>query len=187
MSLLSVFIVDKMISFIVLISVTTAITLWSTSKFLLLMIRVQGRSMAPFLLPGDRVIVLRYWPSKWLSKGQVAVFVPPLSENEDQEPLTPTSNRLLFIKRVIGLPGDTVITDLRDLPEFERASQAPAYNEDGKRVWHIPPDHFFAKGDSFGTDSLTWGPIPNDRLVGVMLVRLAYKNLGKRSSSVGSR
>jgi signal peptidase I len=157
--------------FIILIGFIVILILWII-RGLLLIVDIQGQSMTPFLIPGDRVLVLRYWPIKWIRKGQVVVFFPPIGEYEDNVPPAFTKH-VLFVKRIIGVSGDTVSTSLLDLPEFERASLSPAHDEMGKRVWNIPPKHFFAKGDSFGTDSLTWGPIPNDRLVGIVIMRLS--------------
>lgn len=71
--------------------------------------RVGSASMMPSLLPGDRVLVnrlayglkvplTRYWILSWGNprRGDVVVFDAPVAER-------------LFVKRVVGVPGDTVV------------------------------------------------------------------------------
>lgn len=58
---------------------------------------IPSGSMIPTLIPGDRVLVSKFWyhfqPPK---RGQIIVFKYPLDPKRD------------FIKRVIGLPGEVV-------------------------------------------------------------------------------
>lgn len=60
---------------------------------------IPSGSMIPTLEPGDRVLVLKFWyslPKVSPKHGQIVVFKYPLDPRRD------------FVKRVIGLPGDTV-------------------------------------------------------------------------------
>ena len=137
----------------------------------LYVITIKGPSMYPALVPGDRVLVLRHWPAHWLKRGQILIGFPPFAFADKA---TDALERSFIIKRVIGLPGDTLVTFLSDLPEFERLLRLSQHSDDGQRVWHIPPQHVFVKGDSVGTDSLTWGPIPFSNVVGIVFLKLPH-------------
>lgn len=69
-------------------------------------VTVQSTSMYATLLPGDLVLVQR-WPV-WtgFQRGDIAVFRDPLKDRE------PMRKRPLLVKRIMGMPGDTV--DLRN-------------------------------------------------------------------------
>lgn len=125
--------------------------------------------MCPALMPDDRVLVLRHWPARRLKKGQILIGFPPSNfTNKAKDAM----ERSFIIKRVIGLPGDTLVTSILDLPNFERPLRLGQHSDDGLRVWYVPPQHVFVKGDSVGTDSLTWGPLPFSNVVGIFLLRL---------------
>ena len=62
---------------------------------------IPSGSMVPTLLPGDRVLVAKFWYHFTDPKrGQIAVFRYPVDPRRD------------FVKRVIGLPGEMV--EIRD-------------------------------------------------------------------------
>lgn len=146
----------------------------------LIIVTVQGSSMLPVLKPGDRVLVWRHYLFRRLKAGQIvlirrqqAPLVETMSENvyQDLSALPP------FIKRVVGLPGDKVVTRLSDLPEFEQRRQQDFFNERGERVWQIPDDHLFINSDNIGLDSAILGPLPFSELLGVVLFKLPAKQV----------
>jgi signal peptidase I len=128
-------------------------------------------SMAPTIRPGDRVGVAtaRSRPKR----GEIWVLrMPPASR------LAPNQ----AIKRVIGLPGETVevtggrvLVDGRVLDEPYLA--APTSYSLPPLV--LGPDEYFVLGDSRNSsfDSHEWGPLPADHLVGPVTVR--YWPLGR--------
>src|SRR6266571_228509 len=69
----------------------------------LVVVTVQYTSMSPTLEDGDRVLVWRYWPARWLRKGQVVIVWPWLSASTSWR-LMRQSEVVPFIKRVIALP-----------------------------------------------------------------------------------
>jgi hypothetical protein len=79
-----------------------------------------------------------------------------------------------FIKRIVGVEGDTLVTSITDLAEHLRPEQLAAHNGEGLRSWHIPPGHIFVRGDSSpgGHDSLTWGPVASRTVLGVVVMRM---------------
>lgn len=132
------------------------------ARLALVVVTVQNRSMAPTLQPGDRVLVLRRWPARWLCKGMIVIVAP---ESEPRTGAPPFGVRTPFIKRVIGLPGEQL-----SLPMTQPDDPAPTENS----IWSIPPAHFFVRGDnrSRSIDSCTWGPLPYATLLGLVTLRL---------------
>jgi signal peptidase I len=155
-----------------LLSACSAISLLIMVVFIriaLVVVTVQSFSMSPTLKHGDRVLVFRYWPARWLRKGHIVIVQPPSPEMRYLTKPVP------FVKRVVGLPGDTVVTYLNQLNEYYRARLSDAHDEAGSRTWHVPPGHLFVRGDYVlgGTDSLSWGPIPFKSIQGIVLMKLS--------------
>jgi signal peptidase I len=146
------------------------------ARVTLLAVTVERASMSPTLEDGDRVLVWRYWPTRWLRKGQIIIFWPWLPASKSKR-LLGTPDFVPYIKRVLALPGDTLVTSLSDLAESCRSEQTAAHDSAGRRTWHIPPGHIFVKGDNplGGVDSLTWGPVPSNSVLGVVVMRLPSK------------
>ncbi|MEK7566918.1 MAG: signal peptidase I [Patescibacteria group bacterium] len=105
---------------------------------------VSGESMAPTFSSGDYLIIdeLTYNFVHEPQKDDVVVFKYP------QDPSK------YFIKRIVGLPGETV-------------------NVDG-REWQVGDDEYFVMGDNhlFSLDSRSWGPLPRKNITGRALLRL---------------
>jgi signal peptidase I len=144
---------------------------------------VSGNSMYPAFKEGERVIVIRYWPKRWLRKGQVVIAedLPIMSgeltkfasytftelEDGSHKPIIFTPS---LIKRLIGLPEETVVVS--GTQPILRTQSLPPLNDTGNYIWHIPPNHCFLKGDSVGIDSCVWGPIPINHIRGVVAFKL---------------
>lgn len=132
-------------------------------------VTVQGQSMLPTLDECDRVLVWRFWPARWLRRGQI-VIIEHLGQRLEGYPS--------FIKRITGLPGDKIITSIYDLSDHVKPSQLAEYDSQGQRIWYIPPGHLFVQGDNRlgSVDSLSWGPVPFQQVGGVVLKKLSYHN-----------
>ncbi len=139
----------------------------------LLVVTVQSTSMVPALHHGDRVLVWRYWPQRWLRRGHIVLVWPWLGPTQGSHALD-TQVFIPFIKRIVGLPGDYLVTTLTDLAEHYRSREHAAHDAQGHRVWWVQADHIFVCGDAplGGLDSLTWGPIPARCVLGLVLLRL---------------
>jgi signal peptidase I len=147
--------------------------------------------MHPTLRDGDRILMLRragrgrqsYWFEKLICRGQVALVRPrlPVSRKE-----MPPDVRLLYVKRIVGASGDTVVAYVTSSSAPNRelklsladTGQTVEVNGDEIRhIWHIPPKHVFVRGDNPSSiaDSLNWGPIPYQAVRGIMLLKLPRK------------
>jgi signal peptidase I len=123
-------------------------------------IRVESISMQPTLYEGDFVIVNKLaYKFGEPGRGDVIVFhYPP---NPNIEP---------YIKRIIGLPGDTVRVEgeqvfVNDVPLQEPYIKAPPqYSGE----WKVPEDSLFVLGDNRNnsSDSHSWGMVPLDNVIG---------------------
>ena len=133
-------------------------------------VTVSGSSMDPTLVDGDRVLMVRGWPAWWRRRGQIVVLTPWAAPETGPPPPAET----LYIKRVIGLPGDTLVTRLDELHADLQTALRTHHDAAGQRRWHIPPGHCFVRGDypRRGADSLGWGPAPSERVRGWVLLRL---------------
>jgi signal peptidase I len=123
-------------------------------------IRIESISMQPTLYEGDFVIVNKLaYKLGSPQRGDVIIFrFPP---DPDQEP---------YIKRVIGLPGDSVLVRggkvfINNVPLREPYIKAqPTY----ENSWVVPPDSLFVLGDNRNnsSDSHTWGMVPLKNVIG---------------------
>jgi len=145
---------------------TIALTLiiFLVIRFAIQSYRVSGPSMLPGLQTDDYVLVnkiayLFHAPER----GDVIVFHYPLDTSED------------FIKRVIGLPGDTVTLDNKTVHVDGVVLHEPyiseAYNPSGKTI-KVPMDEYFVLGDNrpLSDDSRDWGFVPKADLVGKAVI-----------------
>jgi signal peptidase I len=123
-------------------------------------ISVLSISMQPTLYEKDRVLVNRIvYKFETPRRGDVVVFKAP-----------PDPNGEPFIKRLIGLPGETVRISggqvyINDEPLKEPyIKAAPRYSG----VWKVPEDSIFVLGDNRNSsfDSHQWGVVPMKDILG---------------------
>jgi signal peptidase I len=142
-------------------------------RFAYLVVIVKGNSMSPTLEEGDRVVALSWWPKNCLRKGQIILFEPMYTVL-----LPPFDKRIrsgqLSIKRIVAVAGEQVITSMSDIQEGEHSRLAQDYDEQGRRIWHIPSGHVFVRGDnrSGSVDSVIAGPLPLQSVRGLVLMKL---------------
>jgi signal peptidase I len=164
---------------------------------------VPSGSMEPTLEPGDYVLADRLSldfsdPKRY----QIVVFHPPhcRAGHNDSKGVCDTTSRKVrdgaagttFIKRVIGLPGDTVIPHADGQLWVKPAGGGRAFHlhepyvKDGRELAGlplprtvIPPGYYMLLGDNrlLSDDSRAWGLEPRGDIVGVARVR--YWPLGR--------
>ena len=142
--------------------------------------RIPSPSMVPTLDPGDRVLVARFlYHFTTPARGDIVVFKYPLDTH------------IVFIKRVIGRPGDTL--SLRDghvyvngvrqnEPYVAKVDGEPSPTNPAPSIanstlsepwslnqpYTVPADTYFMMGDNRldSDDSRVWGPVPARDLIG---------------------
>ncbi|MEA4828180.1 MAG: signal peptidase I [Clostridium sp.] len=108
------------------------------NKFLFFQVSVPTKSMYPTIKPKDRIIVTRIYNKEKLKTGDIVVFY----SDELKETL---------IKRLIGLPGDTVkIDENRDVYVNGKKIDQPyvVYNGGKGGEFKVPEGKYFFLGDN---------------------------------------
>lgn len=150
---------------------------------------VQGASMEPNFKDGDYLVVneMGYKQTsvdagpahlftvgsfKELNRGDVVVFRYPLNPSQ------------FFIKRVIGLPGETVKVEAGKVTIYNKenanglvldeSGYLPAgLMTNGAVTMTLDNKDYFVLGDNrqFSHDSRAWGPLPENDVIGKVLIR----------------
>ncbi len=132
---------------------------------------IEGPSMQPNFWADQFLIVSR---ANYLlgdpQRGDIVVFDPPGDDGTPNEPL--------LIKRLIGLPGETV--SLRDgqvyideTPLNEPYIKEPCTRSCNDSSWQLGADEFFFMGDNRNNsrDSRAFGPVTKNRIIGEAVIR----------------
>jgi signal peptidase I len=129
--------------------------------------RVQGTSMLPLLEDSERIIVnkfiYRFHP---IQRGDVVVFWYPKDPS------------VSFIKRVVGVPGDTVelrrgnlfVNDRKVSEDYVR----PQFNDDESHPpVTVAKGYYYVLGDhrNSSNDSRSWGEVPEKYIYGKAIFR----------------
>jgi signal peptidase I len=157
----------EIITFVVLaVVIVVPIRLFVAQPFV-----VEGESMYPTFDSGEYLIVDQLsYRLREPRRGEVVVFRYPNDE------------KVFYIKRIIGLPGETVhikegVTSITKadgsvitLDESYVVTEDATYTLDRA----LGPDQFFVMGDNRprSSDSRTWGPLPARDLMGRAYLRL---------------
>jgi signal peptidase I len=126
-------------------------------------VRVDGLSMNPTLQHGEYVLVSRLaYRTGEPERGDIIVFSFPVDQKQD------------LIKRVIGLPGETVNIRNGEVLingvklEEPYIAQSPVYNG----TWTVGAGELFVLGDNRNDskDSHQWGLLPIENIIGKALL-----------------
>ena len=172
-------VVDWVVTIVVAVGAVLAIKAWVVNPY-----RIPSSSMEPTLhcaRPGsgcearfsDRVLANRFiYHFRSPHRGDIVVFqTPPRTE---LPPPRGCGTGGTFVKRVVGLPGETiegrsgrVLVDGKPLDEPYLDQLA----RDGITPFarrRIPDDEYFMMGDNRGQscDSREWGPVPRAKIIG---------------------
>ena len=122
-------------------------------------VRVDGFSMVPTLQNGEYVLVNRLaYRNSLPERGDIIVFASPQVSDLD------------LIKRVIGLPGDTIrisggeVRVNNQVLDEPYIAAAPIYTGE----WSVPEGNLFVLGDNRNdsSDSHAWGLLPIENVIG---------------------
>lgn len=131
---------------------------------------VKGSSMEPSFLNSDYILTEKLsYKFGSPQRGDVIVFEAPNRPNAD------------YIKRVVGLPGETIMVkegkvyiDGEPLTEpYEPNTTEPAqYMKEGKEVI-VPEDTYIVMGDNrpHSSDSREFGPVSIESIIGRAIIR----------------
>src|SRR5437763_15799180 len=149
--------------------------------FIIQPVKVEGTSMLPYLHDGERIFVnklIYYDDFRWAPKvyrGDIVVFWFPDDPSKS------------YIKRVIGLPGETV--QMRDGRIYVNGKELPEpyldptlnVSDDSRPPAYVKPHYYFVMGDNRdnSSDSRSWGLVPEKYIYGKALFR--YWPLSKAS------
>ena len=145
-------------------TVALTILIFVVIHFVIQSYRVEGPSMLPGLQTNEYVLVnkeayLFHAPER----GDVIVFHYPLDTTRD------------FIKRIIGLPGDTITVDETHVWVNCVLLKEPYISTPANTLghsWKIPLNAYFVMGDNrpVSDDSRDWGCVPKGYIVGKAVV-----------------
>lgn len=145
---------------------------------------IPSGSMEPTLMINDRILVDKLsYHLHGVHRADIVVFSTPPNENCGGAPVAD------LVKRVIGLPGETislfdgqVYIDGRRLPEPWLPAAVQGSTQPGpsgtpyslQRPFKIPAGDVYVMGDNRGVscDSRYWGPIPESSIVGKVDFRI---------------
>ncbi len=157
---------------------------------------IPSSSMEPTLMKGD-VLLVEKLPGIYerTKKGDVILFKPPetLTRIIFNNGGSPISSSSLFVKRVVGLPGDINI-EMDELTKDVSINGEPSVGPDrnlcddeplrlidrllvdgkGKSISKLGDDEVFVLGDckAVSVDSRVFGVLPKDRIIGKPISRL---------------
>ena len=123
--------------------------------FLYQPVRVEGTSMMPGLSDQERIFINKFtYKFNSIERGDTVVFWYPLDRSK------------VYIKRVIGLPGDTVRIDSGQVQVNGRVLNEAYVPEEYRDLTsltpvRVEPNHYFVMGDhrSSSNDSRAWGTV----------------------------
>lgn len=129
--------------------------------------RVPTGSMIPTIQINDRLVVEKMLWITTLKHGDIVVFHPPADGGTEKR----------YVKRLIGLPGDTV--EIKDGALYRNGNKIdePYLQEPMNYTFGpvtVPEDHYFFLGDNrnFSYDAHLWNTpfVAKDKLIGKVLV-----------------
>ncbi|CAM4290210.1 signal peptidase I [Paenibacillus phoenicis] len=148
--------------------------------------KVDGHSMEPTLTDNQRIYAWKFTHvlEKLPAYGDIVIIDSRVDRNrtfwddvKEHPIITWLSGReeddVFYVKRVIGLPGDTI--EVKDGHVFRNGQQLeePYIKEQmdpsAAQVWHVPENHVFVMGDNRNNsnDSRSIGPVPLDHVMGI--------------------
>ncbi len=170
--------IDWIVTIAAAVGIVLAIKTWVVNPY-----RIPSASMEPTLhcaRPGvgcesrfsDRVLANRFiYRFRDPHRGEIVVFDTPAAAKQE------CGEGGVFVKRLIGLPGDLVHEDEQGFIWVNHRKLGEPYIQQKRRdrdtanreeTWHVLVGHYFFMGDNRGDscDSRRWGSVPRKNLIG---------------------
>jgi signal peptidase I len=173
--------IELITTIVMAIAIAYCVQAWVVKPY-----RIPSESMTDTLLVSDRIIAARFlYHLKDPARGDIIVFRP--NGEGDQAFLTDNVADTVFVKRLIGMPGEVIgardgqvyVCDGQAAPDVTRPiEQTPgcrfleepyvSSTQDDFGPEQIPDDGYFMMGDNRADsdDSRNWGPIRRGQLIG---------------------
>lgn len=140
---------------------------------------IPSESMLPTLQVNDRLIIDKVsYKFSNPERGDIIVFKAPPEAGRCTDPLAevPQAPKEAFIKRVVGLPGETVKVEGRQVFVNDELLQEQYINEPPEYPYgpvEVPENSYLVLGDNRNNscDSSRWGYVPRDNIIGQAIVR----------------
>jgi len=155
---------------IVLVAVITVVVV---RNFLIQPFLVSGASMEPNFSSGDYLLIDEVsYRFREPQRGEVVVFHYPGDE------------RVYYIKRIIGLPGERIVVNEGGITIFNQEYQDGFKLEEGylplglgtsgREEINLKDNEYFVLGDNrnYSFDSRSWGNLQKSEIVGLVRLRL---------------
>jgi signal peptidase I len=128
---------------------------------------VSGTSMDDTFHTKDYVLVDKFsYDIQDPKRGDVIVFNPPITDRTEDR----------FIKRIIGIPGDTVVVSDTDtyVNGVKQVERFVTYQSPRTASTTLGADEYFVMGDNRAVsyDSRSWGVLHKEHIQGRVLMRL---------------
>lgn len=158
----------------IIITIITFLVVFIVVQFSIRSYKVEQTSMIPTIQPGNSLVVDKLtYRFRSPHRGEIVVLWPPQAYRQ-KDP---------FIKRIIGLPGETVNIDANGRvsieakggSEFRALVEQPTMPACSVRnkTWTLGEDEYFVLGDNrdFSEDSSIFGPVKGKDITGKTWLR----------------
>lgn len=123
-------------------------------------VKVEGHAMLPTFRSGDKILLSKQINK--LERGDIVAFYYPLDKRKS------------FIKRIVGLPGETISIDeygqltINNAPVDEPYVSPDRHQHPRSFTKTIEADHYFVMGDNrdASNDSRSFGTVPRSLIYG---------------------
>lgn len=163
--------IKRIFTYIILIAIILIMTALIVDKYFFSIVTIEGNSMQRTFYEGDKILVNKFnIDVEDIKQDDIIYF-----EGDDSR---------LYVKRVIGLPGDIVevinnklfINGKQKIEDYTRGDETQIYDQD---KWFVGENEFFVLGDNryrdLSKDSRLFGTININQIKGVFVMNFSER------------